>query len=97
METRVLTAHVPVDLVTKVDEVARRIERSRGWIIKQALAAWLDQEEMRHNLTLEALEDVDAGRVVPHALVRDWAASLSTNKLLPLPLPLPLPTASRKR
>jgi predicted transcriptional regulator len=41
METRVLTAHVPVDLATKVDEVAARIERSRGWVIKQALAAWV--------------------------------------------------------
>ncbi len=49
MQTRVLTAHVPADLAIKVDEVANRIERSRGWIIKQALAAWVDQEDMRHN------------------------------------------------
>ena len=41
METRVLTARVPLDLATKVDEVAARIERSRGWVIKQALAAWV--------------------------------------------------------
>jgi predicted transcriptional regulator len=91
METRVLTAHVPVDLAIKVDEVASRIERSRGWIIKQALAAWVDQEEMRHTLTLEALEDVDAGRVASHARVHDWAASLGTAN------PLPLPGARRKR
>lgn len=91
METRVLTAHVPVDLAVKVDEVASRIERSRGWIIKQALAAWVDQEEMRHNLTLEALEDVDAGKVIAHTRVHDWAASLGT------PNPLPLPSAPRKR
>lgn len=91
METRVLTAHVPADLAIKVDEVANRIERSRGWIIKQALAAWIDQEDMRHKLTLEALEDVDAGRAVSHADVREWAASLGTDK------PRPLPSARRTR
>ena len=91
METRVLTAHVPVDLAIKVDEIADRIERSRGWIIKQALAAWIDQEDMRRRLTLEALEDVDEGRVVPHDDVRDWAASLGTHE------PRPLPGARRKR
>ena len=91
METRVLTAHVPVDLAVKVDEVANRIERSRGWIIKQALAAWVDAENMRHKLTLEALKEVDAGRSVPHAEVLDWAASLGTDK------PKPLPTSRRAR
>ena len=87
METRVLTAHVPVDLAIKVDEVADRIERSRGWIIKQALAAWVDQEDLRHRLTLEALEDVDAARVVAHADVQDWAASLAATERKPLPTP----------
>lgn len=91
MQTRVLTAHVPADLAIKVDEVANRIERSRGWIIKQALAAWVDQEDMRHKLTLEALEDVDASRTVPYADVQDWAASLGTDK------PRPVPNARRTR
>jgi len=46
-ETRVLTVHVPVPLAEKVDDLARRMERSRGWILKQALAAWIAQEEER--------------------------------------------------
>ena len=36
--TKVLTAHVPVPLAEKVDQLANRLERSRGWIIKQALS-----------------------------------------------------------
>ena len=35
-DTRVLTAHVPVPLAEKVDQLADRLERSRGWIMKQA-------------------------------------------------------------
>jgi len=84
-ETKVLTAHVPLPLAKKVDQMAARLERSRGWIMKQALAAWIDQEEERSRLTREALADVDAGKVIDHQTVQAWADSLSTDEPLPLP------------
>lgn len=62
-DARVLTAHVPIPLAEKVDQLADRLERSRGWIMKQALSSWIAQEE-RDRLTQEALSDVDAGRVI---------------------------------
>ena len=73
MSTRVLTAHIPVDLAEQVDQIAERIDRPRGWIVKQALAAWVSLEEKRHQLTLEGLADVDAGRVMDHTEVEAWA------------------------
>ena len=85
METKVLTAHVPLPLANKIDKLAERLERSRGWIVKQALSAWVDQEEERHRLTLEALADVDAGRVIDHQAVQAWADSLGTGKKRPAP------------
>lgn len=84
-ETKVLTAHVPLPLAERVDRMAERLERSRGWIMKQALSAWLSQEEDRERLTREALADVDAGRVIDHQAVQAWADSLGTDKPLPLP------------
>jgi predicted transcriptional regulator len=84
-ETRVLTAHVPVPLAEKVDRLADRLERSRGWIMKQALSSWIAQEEERDRLTQEALADVDAGRVIDHQAVQAWADSLSTDEPLPVP------------
>jgi len=78
--TRVLTAHVPLPLARKVDRVAERLDRSRGWIVKQALGEWLDQEEVKHRLTLEGIADVEAGRLVDHSVVKAWAASLSKPK-----------------
>lgn len=86
-ETRVLTAHVPVSLAEKVDQAADRLERSRGWIIKQALSSWIAQEEEHDRLTHEALADVDAGRIIDHETVQAWADSLSAEKPLPLPRP----------
>lgn len=84
-ETKVFTAHVPLPLAEKVDQLAARLERSRGWIMKQALSAWIAQEEERSRLTREALADVDAGRVIDQQAVQAWADSLSTDTPLPLP------------
>lgn len=85
MATRVLTAHVPLPLAERVDDLAERLDRSRGWIVKQALSAWVEREEEHHRLTLEGLADVDAGRTVDHDAVLAWADSLSTDNPLPLP------------
>lgn len=84
-DTRVLTAHVPIPLAEKVDQMAVRLERSRGWIMKQALSAWVEQEEYRYNLTLEALADVDSGRVIDQQALQAWADSLEQDEPLPVP------------
>lgn len=84
-KTKVLTAHVPLQMAEKVDQMASRLERSRGWIMKQALSAWIDQEEERTRLTKEALADVDAGRVIDHQAVQAWADSLDTDNPLDVP------------
>lgn len=83
--TRVVTAHLPVGLADKLDEIAVRSDRARGWIVKQAVAAWVDQEEERHKMTLDALASVDAGRVIDHRDVVAWIESLGTDEPLPPP------------
>ncbi len=83
--TRSVTAHVPVDLADRIDEIATRLERSKNWIVRQALTDWLDQEEERNRLTREALADVDAGHVIDHQAISDWADSLGTDSPLPAP------------
>lgn len=85
MNTKVLTAHVPLLLAEKVDQMAARLERSRGWIMRQALSAWIDQEEERSRLTREAMADVDTGRVIDHQAVQAWADSLSADQPLAVP------------
>ena len=83
--TKVLTAHIPLEMAEKVDQMAVRLERSRGWIMKQALSAWIDQEEERSRLTREALADVEAGRVIDHQSVQAWADSLDSDNPLEVP------------
>jgi predicted transcriptional regulator len=80
METRVVTAHLPTDLAEKLDGLAERLDRPKGWIVKEAIASYIALEEKRHLLTLEALADVDAGRTLDHAEVERWAEGLSATK-----------------
>ena len=79
--SRVLTAHVPQGLADKIDELAQRADRSRGWIIQQALGDWIEREEEYDRLTREGLADVDAGRVVGHREMQDWAGGLDASVL----------------
>jgi predicted transcriptional regulator len=61
---RVITAKLPVDLVKRLDEAAERIDRSKSWIVREAVGEWLAEEQRRHEMTLEALAEVEQGRTV---------------------------------
>ena len=61
---RVVTAKLPDDLVARMDEIADRIDRSKSWIVRQALVEWLAEEQRRYELTLEAMKSVDEGRTL---------------------------------
>ena len=63
---RVITAKLPLELVLRLDEIAERIDRSKSWIVRQAVSEWLADEERRHALTLEGLKDIDEGRTISH-------------------------------
>jgi predicted transcriptional regulator len=80
MPERVVTAHIPEALAREVDKLAGRLDRPRGWIVKDALARYVELEQRRHQLTLEALADVDAGRVVDHSEIEDWAATVTGSR-----------------
>ncbi|MBP2157648.1 MULTISPECIES: CopG family ribbon-helix-helix protein [Asticcacaulis] len=76
MQTRTVTAHIPIELAEQVDAAAERLERPRGWIVKQALQNWISLEERRHQMTLEGLNAIDEGQVVDHAEITAWIDSL---------------------
>jgi predicted transcriptional regulator len=80
MDTRVVTSHLPTELAEKLDGLAERLDRPRGWIVKEAIASYVALEEERHRLTLEALADVKAGRTHDHADVEAWVSSLDARK-----------------
>lgn len=77
MKTAVVRARIP-ELLKKDFEAAAA---AHGWnlshAIRQLMKQYVEQEkelERRHQQTLEALEDVEAGRVVDGKKVLDWLA-----------------------
>ena len=76
VDTRVVTTHLPVELAEKLDALAEQLDRPKGWVVKEAIAAYVALEEKRHRLTLEALEDVDKGRVLEHGRIEAWIDGL---------------------
>jgi predicted transcriptional regulator len=59
---RVVTAKLPDDLVSEMDEVAGRMDRTKSWIVRQAVAEWLAEERRRYELTVEAMRSVEEGK-----------------------------------
>ena len=80
METRVVTSHLPAELAEKLDGLAERLDRPKGWIVREAIASYAALEEERGRMTIEALADVRAGRAHEHSEIEAWAGSLGTPK-----------------
>ena len=80
MATRVVTAHLPAELAEKLDGLADRLDRPRGWLVKEAVEAYVGLAEERRRETLEALREVKAGQVVEHLEVERWAVGLTAGR-----------------
>ena len=71
------SVNLPPTLIQKMDAISERLERSRDWALRQAVSSWVRQEEERHQMILEALDDVDNGRLIEHNTIREWAKNLN--------------------
>jgi len=76
MSTKVLTAHIPLPIIEKVEAIAARLERSRAWIVKQTLSNWFDLEKERRRMTLQGMAEVDSGNLIDHQSILAWAGKL---------------------
>ncbi|EEB3143420.1 ribbon-helix-helix protein, CopG family [Salmonella enterica subsp. enterica serovar Newport] len=71
-----ISAQIPVELALAVENLAAELDRSKSWVIKEALLSMLAERERRHQRVLTGLADVDAGRVVGHSDMVDFANRL---------------------
>jgi hypothetical protein len=83
MSTRVVTAHIPLELADKVDAWAERLERSRGWIVKKALAASTEAEDLRDRLTRAATKRSGCSNSGTVARIADLPPYVRQRRLLP--------------
>ena len=83
----VTTVRLQPEVEAGLQEIADKLNRTKSWVINQALREFLerqDLEQKRWNETLEAMESVAQGRVVSGESVHAWLASWGDpDELLP--------------
>ena len=74
----VTSVRLNTDVIAPLEELSQRLDRSRNYIINQAIREFVARQAMEDSLwndTLEALESVKSGQTVPEDEVKDWLES----------------------
>ncbi|MGX5913229.1 CopG family ribbon-helix-helix protein [Aliidiomarina sp. Khilg15.8] len=78
----VTTVRLQVEVEEQLEEIASRLQRSKGWIINQALSEYIEKQQLeqeRWKQTLEAMESATQGKVVDASEVHSWLESWGTD------------------
>lgn len=76
------------ELEEPLEALSKKLDRSKNYIINQALKEFVAQQalaEQRWQETLPALESMKAGKGVPAEKVYEWMRSWGTDNELPRP------------
>lgn len=76
------SVRMPDELLGELEHAAEKLRRSKGWIINDAVKEYLQREELKDRRlaeTREALEDLEADRVLDGNQVMDWLSSWGTD------------------
>lgn len=68
-----------------LDQIATTMDRDRSHVIREAIDTFIELQNWQAEYIREGLRQAEAGKVVDHARVKAWVASLGTKKELPRP------------
>ena len=77
----VTTVRLQSEVEQHLDAIAAKLQRSRGWIINQALSEYIAKQQLeqeRWKQTLEAMESAAQGKAVDASEVHAWLNSWGT-------------------
>ncbi|GGN19348.1 MULTISPECIES: CopG family ribbon-helix-helix protein [Marinomonas] len=78
----VTTVRLQDDTEQRLEIIANKLQRSKGWIINQALVEYIEKQQLeqeRWQQTLEAMESAAQGKVVAGEEVHKWLNSWGTD------------------
>ena len=61
-----ITVRVRDDMVQELDELARAMDRSRSWVVTDALTRYLAEERQWMEQIKRGIEELDRGEGIPH-------------------------------
>jgi predicted transcriptional regulator len=62
----VTTVRFDQETRAQLDKMAEQMDRPRAWIIKEAVAQYLEREAWYRDEVQKGIDDVEAGRVISH-------------------------------
>ena len=74
-DTVVLSVRVSAEKAAAIDKLAKSTDRSKQWLLEQAVDAYLLSQSWQIEMVEEGLAAADAGDKVPHERVRAWLKS----------------------
>ena len=66
MVTEAITIRTDRKTVERLDKLAKALDRSRNYVVKQALEAYLEEQAWQIQAIEEGLESLDRGKGRPH-------------------------------
>lgn len=81
------SVRLPEDLRTEVDRLAHDNKRSRAFIIKEAVEAYVEERRAYRAAIEDAIAEADKGVFISGEKVKAWLEELRTNPHAPDPEP----------
>ena len=79
----VTSVRLSTDVIAPLERLSQRLDRSRNYIINQAIKEYVARQSMEEALwgdTLAALKSIKSGHTVPESEVKDWLESWGSGK-----------------
>jgi predicted transcriptional regulator len=86
----VTSVRLQADIEKHLQDAVKRLNRSKNWLINQAIREFLEREVLerqRWQETLEAVDSANQGRVIDGDTVHQWLQSWGTDDEQPPPKP----------
>ncbi len=64
-----ISARIPEELSHEINRMAQALNRTRTWVVEEALRGYIASEKQFLEAVAEGIRDMEAGRVVPHEAV----------------------------
>ena len=87
---KVTSVRIASNLLDRLDAIAKEKDRSRTWLLNQALREYLHRQALEQQRWLDtesALRDLEGGAIVDADAVHDWMDSWGKQSELPKPNP----------
>jgi len=96
MSDATFSVRIPDDLRQEVDALARANKRSRSFLVKEVLQAYVDEQKAYREAIEAAIREADEGIFISGGAVDKWLASWGTDNVLPMPEPDIFPDDRKK-